>query len=157
MRRTSIPTVTRTNLLAKARHMLERERIAKLLTELDRKPILRFPPAGVPLRASKNQGVYVIRSPRTIVVHVGRTVRGKSGLQQRLRNHLAAQSSFVQASLSSKGASLRDGYTYQCIDVPNDRARALLEHIATAWHCPKHLGVGAKAERTSSNPGHGKK
>ena len=137
--------------------MIERDRIAKLLTELACKPLLRFPPAGVPLRASQNQGVYVIRNPRKVVVHVGRTVRGKSGLQQRLRNHLAAQSSFVQASLSSEGARLRDGYTYQCLEVPNDRARALLEHIATAWHCPKHLGVGAKAEKTSSSLEHNKK
>ena len=137
--------------------MIERNRIARLLAELDRKPILRFPPAGVPLHASKNQGVYVIRSPSRTVVHVGRTVRGKAGLQQHLRNHLAAQSSFVQASLSSEGARLRNGYTYQCIDVPNDRARALLEHIATAWHCPRHLGVSAKVERTSSSVVHGKK
>ena len=132
--------------------MLERERIARLLAELDLKPVLPFPPAGQPLRASKNQGVYVIRGPENIVVHVGRTLRGKSGLQQRLRDHLAERSSFVQESLGRAGSKLREGFTYQCMEVPSDRERALLEHIATAWHCPKHLGVGAKSERASSKP-----
>ena len=132
--------------------MIERERISKLLAELDLKPIFPFPPAGQPLRASKNQGVYVIRSPKNAVVHVGRTLRGKSGLQQRLRNHLSGQSSFVQESLSRASSKLREGFTYQCLEVPSDRERALLEHIATAWHCPEHLGVGTKAERTSNKP-----
>ena len=136
--------------MEKAQRMIERERIAKLLAELDLKPILPFPPARQPLEASKNQGVYVIRSPKNTVVHVGRTLRGKSGLQQRLRDHLAGQSSFVQKSLNRAGSTLRDGFTYQCMEVPIDRERALLEHIATAWHCPEHLGVGAKAESKSS-------
>ena len=136
--------------------MTERDRIAKLLAELNLQPIIRFPATGQRLKASQNQGVYVIRKPNKKVAHVGRTVRGKLGLLQRLRNHLSAQSSFVQASLSSEGGKLRDGYTYQCIDVANDRERALLEHIATAWHCPEHLGVSAKAERISTNLVHRK-
>lgn len=130
--------------------MNERERIAQLLSQLEVQPIHSFPAPREPLQASRNQGVYVIRNPEKTVLHVGRTVRGSSGLHQRLRNHLAAQSSFVQKFLSGDGNKLRSGFTYQCLEVPNDRERALLEHIATAWHCPQHLGVGAKVEASAS-------
>ena len=40
-------------------------------------------------------GVYIIYSPNGRVTHVGRTVRGKRGLRQRLNNHLHGASSFV--------------------------------------------------------------
>ena len=137
--------------------MNEQEHISQLLKDLKLQPIHRFPKARGSLKASKNQGVYVIRNPRSRVVHVGRTVRGKAGLHQRLCNHLAAQSSFVQKSLQGKGSKLREGFTYQYIEVSNDRKRALLEHAATAWHCPQHLGVGAKSEATSAKSPLGKK
>jgi hypothetical protein len=32
---------------------------------------------------------------------------------------------------------------FQCMEIPDDRERALLEYYATAWHCPGHLGLGA--------------
>jgi hypothetical protein len=131
--------------------MNERQQISRLLELLHQQPILRFPQAGERIDAPTAQGVYVIRSKRGKVVHVGRTVRGQAGLRQRLRNHLSAQSSFVQSWLGGNGAALRDGFTYQYIEVPSDRLRALLENIATAWHCPVHLGVGARSERTSLN------
>ena len=103
----------------------------------------RFPQARMPLEAPKTQGVYVIRNSSGMVVHVGRTVRGRSGLAQRLRNHLQGQSSFVQKSLAGKASLLRQGYTYQFLEVHHDRTRALLKFIATAWHCPQHLGLGS--------------
>jgi hypothetical protein len=43
-----------------------------------------------------------------------------------------------------EGKKLRKGFTFQYLEVPNDRERALLEHRATAWHCPAHLGVGSR-------------
>lgn len=119
----------------------ERDAISQLLAELNTQPILPFPQEGTPLQAPTGQGVYVIRSSRNRVVHVGRTVRGKAGLRQRLRNHLAAQSSFVNVWLEGRASELRTGYTYQYLEVSDNRQRALLEHIATAWHCPAHLGT----------------
>ena len=124
----------------------EREEISKLLHKLEEQPLWRFPQARQSLEAPKLHGVYVIRDRNKKVAHVGRTVRGKGGLAQRLKNHLAAQSSFVQQSLAGNGSKLRLGYTYQYIEVPDDRKRALLEFIATAWHCPEHLGLGSAVE-----------
>jgi hypothetical protein len=131
--------------------MKERDRIARLLERLKEQPIHQFPKVRESLQVSRNQGVYVIRNPKNEVVHVGRTLRGHLGLQQRLRNHLAAQSSFVMAALGGDGSRLRTGYTYQYLEVPDDRERALLEHIATAWHCPQHLGDGAKLKVETSH------
>lgn len=122
--------------------MTERQKIRNLLSRLNRQPLRSFPPERQRLNAPKAHGVYVIRNRNKRVVHVGRTLRGKNGLAQRLRNHLQAQSSFVIAHLNGDGNKLRNGFTYQYLEVKNDRARALLEHCATAWHCPLHLGLG---------------
>jgi hypothetical protein len=105
---------------------------------------LPFPKHRQRLDAPDVHGVYVIRDPMRRVTHVGRTYRGQAGLFQRLRNHLSAQSSFVLVYLKGDATKLRDGFTFQYLEVPNDRERALLEHFATAWHCPAHLGVGAR-------------
>ena len=123
--------------------MRERKRIRRLLSLLNRQRAQRFPAPRCSVEAPEKHGVYLIRDRRNRVVHVGRTYRGKAGLCQRLRNHLAAQSSFVKAFLDGDGSRLREGYTYQYLEVHNDRDRALLEYLATAWHCAKHLGVHA--------------
>jgi hypothetical protein len=123
--------------------MTERQRIRKLLSRLNRQPRRLFPPERHRLDAPKTHGVYVIRNRNGRVLHVGRTLRGREGLFQRLRDHLASQSSFVNSYLAGNGRKLRSGYTYQYLEVRSDRARALLEHCATAWHCPRHLGLGA--------------
>ncbi len=126
----------------------EAARIRELFLELQRQPRYRFPAKRQPLDAPNSQGVYVLRTAKGRVVHVGRTYRGKAGLRQRLKNHLAAQSSFTIVFLKRNGNSLRRGYTYQFLAVPSDRQRALLEYLATARYCPKHLGVHtSKAER----------
>jgi len=123
---------------------MERKRIAKLFTQLDRQPRLPFPQTGYGVAAPKTHGVYVIRDRSNNVVHVGRTFRGRNGLFQRLCDHLLGQSSFVGVHLKGDGRRLRTGYTFQFIEVSDDRQRALLESYATAWHCPAHLGVGAR-------------
>jgi len=122
----------------------ERQRIEALFDRLNARRLIPFPQPRQSLKAPRSQGVYVIRDRARRVVHVGRSLRGKEGLFQRLRNHLNAQSSFVKVHLKGNGKKLRDGYTFQCIVEENDRKRALLEHFATAWHCPVHLGVGRK-------------
>jgi len=53
----------------------------------------KFPKPRSQLDAPTSHGVYVIRNATGCVKHVGRSVRGKNGLAQRLRNHLQGQSS----------------------------------------------------------------
>lgn len=84
--------------------------IKKLFVTLNRAPLTKFPEIKGRLEAPDLQGVYVIYSPRGKVLHVGRTLRGKKGLRQRLNNHLQAGSSFVIKHLDSKGSKLREGY-----------------------------------------------
>jgi len=104
----------------------------------------RFPQKRQPLDAPKSHGVYIIRSNDTIL-HVGRTLRGREGLRQRLTDHLRGNSSFVRDDLNGQGATLREtGYTYQFLERESDRERALLEALATGTLCPKHIGTGCK-------------
>jgi excinuclease UvrABC nuclease subunit len=120
----------------------KRAHISKLLQDLNGNRSNLFPMRGQKLVASESHGVYLIKDPNGVVAHVGRTLRGKSSLTQRLNNHLSGASSFVAKSLNKDGSLLRGRYTYQFIEVTDPRERALLEHIATAWHCPIHLGLG---------------
>lgn len=122
--------------------MKERDQIQKLLERLEAAPMQTFPVRRGALAAPPAQGVYVIVDARGRVVHVGRTVRGKSGLHQRLKNHLYGQSSFVNDYLEGRGDELRQKYSYKWVEVRNDRMRALVEAAAIAWYCPRHLGVG---------------
>jgi hypothetical protein len=124
-----------------------RERIEALFRQLTDQERNRFPQLRGRLDAPDEQGVYVISDPEGDILHVGRTHRGQRGLRQRLDNHLRAQSSFVLKHLRGRGERLREGYTYQYLEVSDPRERALLEHFATAWLCPKHLGTGAEGER----------
>jgi hypothetical protein len=101
-----------------------RKRIEKLFAQLDRQPLLPFPERGYGLDVPRSHGVYVIRDRAHNVVHVGRTLRGRNGLFQRLCNHLLGQSSFVGMHLKGDGRRLRTGYTFQFIEVPDDRERA---------------------------------
>jgi len=115
----------------------ESKKIERLLAQ----PQITFPERGQPLAAPCAQGVYIIRKDRR-VMHVGRTVRGKKGLYQRLRNHLSGQSSFTKTSLGGRGHELRGVYTYQYLEVEDARQRALVECYAAGVLCPAHLGVG---------------
>lgn len=116
----------------------------KLLTKLNGQPRHGFPRVRERLEVPNTHGVYVIRDRAGRVWHVGRTVRGKDGLRQRLRNHLQGQSSFIRAALRGDGSKLRKGFTFQYIEVPDDRTRALLECLAVGSHCPRHIGLGRR-------------
>lgn len=120
-------------------------RIKELFAALEKQPLVPFPATRVKLEAPPSHGVYVIRSRGKRVLHVGRTLYGKSGLRQRLRNHITGQSSFVRTTLHGDATKLRQGCTYQFFRVPNARDRLLLEYYATVCLCPKHLGVGKTA------------
>lgn len=122
----------------------EHKRIMKLLKRLNAQPQHTFPSSRERLAVPNTHGVYIIRDDAGEVWHVGRTVRGKDGLRQRLRNHLQGQSSFVRAEMHRDGKKLRKGFTFQYLEVPDDRTRALLESLAVAAHCPRHIGLGRR-------------
>ena len=119
----------------------ERHEVGKLYTELCKQPMLQFPQEREELEAPSEPAVYVIRKGQ-IVLHVGRTLRGKDGLHQRLKNHLHGSSSFTDKYLKGNGAALRKGHTYQFLVVKDARLRALVEAYATGTLCPKHIGLG---------------
>jgi hypothetical protein len=120
----------------------EATKISRLFKELYRQPFHCFPERPGKLVAPDTQGVYIIINSKNIVVHVGRTLRGKNGLLQRLKNHLHGSSSFTSAYFNGEGNKLRDGYKYSFLPVPKARERALLECYAIANLCPIHLGLG---------------
>src|SRR5438105_3790623 len=124
--------------------MTERQLIRSLLSAINARPLMKFSTLRSREDVPNTHGVYVIRTRSRHPVHVGRTYRGKGGLRHRLLDHMGNRSSFCNVYLNGKGNRLRRGYTFQFLEVSNDRDRALLEYLATAWHCPRHLGVHAK-------------
>jgi len=106
-----------------------------------------FPPSRGKLDVTHLPGVYVIYDPRGRVVHVGSTPRGKHGLAQRLKNHLYGASSFVEQYLGGKGSRLRQGYSFSCLTVSDQKLRAYLEAYAIGNLCPDHIGLGVSHKR----------
>ena len=115
-----------------------KELYAALLKEARR----TFPAVGGSLDAPEERGVYVIYGPRNDALHVGSTPKGQRGIVKRLRDHMAAASSFTRTYLDGNGAVLRNGYSYQYVVVENPRLRALLEAYAIGDLCPAHIGHG---------------
>ena len=111
--------------------------------QLVRSSMTKFPKADHSLDVPDNHGVYVIYDPKGRVAHIGRTVRGKRGLYQRLNNHLHGASSFTVKALDGKGGTLRSGYKFRFIEIENNRLRALLEAYTIGQLCPDHLGDGS--------------
>ena len=134
----------------------EFDKIHELFKDLLKAERKVFPGLGGTLDAPKEQGVYIIYSPESdgeVVLHVGRTLRGKNGLQQRLQNHLSTASSFtIEYFKKSKGGGslLRGTHTFSFLVVAEPRERALLEAYAVGMSCPKHLGLGSEAGTKSS-------
>ena len=120
----------------------ESQKILMLFNQLCKQSKHLFPKYRQSLIASSKPGVYIIRK-KNAVLHVGRTLRGKYGLNQRLKNHIHGSSSFTNEFLNGKGEILRgDDYTYQYIEVEDPRKRALLEAYAIGKLCPAHIGLG---------------
>lgn len=116
--------------------------IKQLFEKLCNQPRRFFPQQRQRLDAPSKQGVYIIRKEEA-VLHVGRTLRGKNGLYQRLTNHLHGSSSFTNEYLKGVGTILRKGkYTYQYLELADSRKRALLEAYAIGTLCPEHIGLG---------------
>jgi hypothetical protein len=116
--------------------------IENLFRKLCDQPRRSFPQEHQRLDAPLRHGVYIIRKGEA-VLHVGRTLRAKDGLHQRLTNHLHGSSSFTEEYLKGHGEILRGTqYTFQYLEVPDQRKRALLEAYAVGQLCPVHLGLG---------------
>ena len=86
--------------------------IKQLLQKLINSGKESFPSKGHTLNTPTDPGVYIIYDPKGRVAHVGRSVRGKNGLEQRLNNHLQANSSFTNNYLGGDSSKLRNGYKY---------------------------------------------
>jgi hypothetical protein len=70
----------------------EQERLRKLFCELTHAPKYKFPRDHERINAPADRGVYVIYDPNGEPAHVGMTPRAKSGIRQRLKDHLAGDS-----------------------------------------------------------------
>jgi len=123
----------------------EPKTVRALFAKLRRARPQPFPKEGRGLLCPRSHGVYLIYDRSGRVAHVGRTTRGRSGLFQRLRNHLAGQSSFVVLFLKGRPSVLRKGYSYSWVVIPHPRMRALVEALATGVLCPRHIGTGKAA------------
>jgi hypothetical protein len=129
----------------------ERQKVKELFKALCKQPMLQFPQDHKKLQATLEPGVYVIRKG-VIVLHVGRTLCGKGGLRQRLKDHLYRASSFTNEYLKGNGAALRKGHTHQSLVVKDARLRALLEAYAIGTLCPKHIGLGGNRGEKMVSP-----
>jgi hypothetical protein len=125
----------------------EPKTIKAKLHQLLKSPLLSFPVSGEKLSVPHLQGVYIIYDPKGRVAHVGRTIRGKRGLHQRINNHLHGRSSFAIKALEGRGTRLRQGFKFRFIAIEDSRLRALIEAFAIGQLCPDHLGDGALPSR----------
>ena len=121
----------------------ESKKIMQLHQELLTSSFHFFPTKGT-VNVSDKQGVYIIYNSNQETLHVGKTDRGKEGINQRLLNHLRNQSSFAKKYLKRKNIILRNGCEFKYIEVENGRTRALLEALTTGLLCPAHIGTGEK-------------
>jgi hypothetical protein len=122
----------------------EQTEIEALFLNVISAPRTPFPSKGVSISAPDQKGVYVIHDQGGRVLHVGMTPKAKGGIAQRLRDHMAGNSSFTDTYLKGNGKALRDGCTFQCLVVPEPRKRALLEALSTGRLCPAHIGHSAQ-------------
>lgn len=123
--------------------MNEYEVILKLHHQILETDFNPFPPKGTGIKVSTKQGVYIIFNSEGEPLHVGRTIRGKYGLNQRLTNHLGKNgSSFTINYHDHDGDKLRKGYKFKYIEESDARTRALLEALTTGLLCPAYVGTG---------------
>jgi len=123
--------------------MDESQQIKELFNQLLRAKTIMIPKKGI-VEVSKKQGVYVIYDSEGKILHVGRTISAKNGLNQRLLNHVHNQTSFSKLYMKPSKISLREGCKFKFLEVEDSRARALLEALSIGLLCPKHIGLGEK-------------
>ena len=123
--------------------MSEREIIKELYEKLVNSKSLPFTNKGESVKVSVNQGVYFIQNDSE-VLHVGNTVRGKGGLNQRLNNHRTGTSSFRKNYLKPNGIKLNSNFNFKFIELENPRERMLLQALIIGKLCPAYIGTGVK-------------
>tara|TARA_R110000744_G_scaffold99311_1_gene191750 strand:- start:850 stop:1233 length:384 start_codon:yes stop_codon:yes gene_type:complete len=123
--------------------MSEREIIEELYNKLVNSDCVPFTNKGESVNVSTNQGVYLIQNDSE-VLHVGNTVRGKGGLNQRLNNHRAGTSSFRNNYLKPNGIKLNSYFHFKYIELENPRERMLLQALIIGKLCPAYVGTGVK-------------
>ncbi|PKG52338.1 hypothetical protein [Olleya sp. 1-3] len=123
--------------------MKESEKIMLLHKELLKSKVYTFPAFGK-IDVSAKQGVYIVYDNNKTPLHVGKTNRGRNGLNQRLLNHVRNQSSFSKLYMQINNVSLRDWAEFQFIEIENARERSLLEALTAGLLCPLHIGTGER-------------
>ncbi len=119
--------------------------IVALFGELRCSKLCPFPESGRLQRdVPSRHGVYIIYNADGQVLHVGKSSRGKLGLFQRLTNHLAGQSSFVDQYFKGDKTQVR-ACRFRYLAVEDPRRRALLEAYAIGCLCPAHIGLNERA------------
>ncbi len=124
--------------------MTKPEKIQQLYKQLINQPVNYFPASRTRWQLTNEHGVYIIYSPKHIVLHVGKTSRGKNGLKQRMYNHLHNASSFSGEYLSKRNLDLRKGFYFRFLVVKETRERAYLENLASGMLCPEHIGTSER-------------
>lgn len=124
--------------------MREAKKIEKLFIKLTKASRRKFE-QGVK-DVPKHHGVYIIYDSRDRIVHVGRTLRAKEGLFQRMKDHLNTNSSFARNFLGDGKRLKQEGYKFSYIVVKKARTRALLESLAIGKLCPEYLATGEKKQ-----------
>ena len=121
----------------------EKHKINDLLKKLLAQKLYKFPRPSE-LDVPDEHGVYIIYNPDKKVDHVGRSISGRRGLNQRIKNHLHGLSSYTIKHLNGNASKLREGYKFRYFLISDDRERALVEALAIGKLCPEHLGLGSK-------------
>ncbi|MBL4879710.1 MAG: hypothetical protein JKX82_00165 [Oleispira sp.] len=120
------------------------KQVEELYKELISSDQYKFPVTGK-VQVTDAKGVYIIYNEKDSVLHVGRTYRGKKGINQRLCDHLTGTSSFRNKYLKPNKINLRENYKFRYIEIDDDaRLRGLLENLAIGKLCPVHFGTGEK-------------
>ena len=127
------------------KHEREFNKIEQLFNRLIATKPDKFP-SEKKLKITCEHGVYIVYNKQKLVAHVGRTIRGKNGLCQRLNNHIESNSSFAKNYLQKNNLSVRDGFSFCFIAVEDSRQRVLLESYTSGRLCPLHVGTGINAE-----------
>tara|TARA_R110002051_G_scaffold13808_6_gene45651 strand:- start:14975 stop:15358 length:384 start_codon:yes stop_codon:yes gene_type:complete len=123
--------------------MRECEKIEELFNQLVNSESIPFTNKGERVQVSKKHGVYFINYDNK-VLHVGNTVSGKGGLDQRLNDHRSGTSSFRNNYLKPNNFKLDSSFYFKFIEVENSRERMLLQALTIGKLCPAYIGTGVK-------------